>query len=159
MHFTTIIVVPKELYLFEKKCCGWEDYISKKLEKYHTNYKLESYMAMTREEALKRYEGGENRYYSTIEKWIDAWEDKFDFNGNVISTRNKIALFDSYSIGEKFSDIQDNILPMREAINLHRWDRFIDKNGDYYEEKGKSFAEELLKESMDDYAVIINFHI
>lgn len=159
-HFICGVIVPREEIDFA------EEYISETLEKYSEDYEVEPYIQETKENLEKGFEkwkeekkqkladpsikledyeleyveNGKLKEIS-IKDWLKSWhdygDDKFDKEGNLLSTSNPNSFFDWYVVGGRWDglfyedyesknatggggELKNNIIPIKDLIKKYK---------------------------------------
>jgi len=151
-HFITGIIVPKENIEFA------EDYIAETLEKYGEEYKVEPYIEKTKDEIEKEFEEWkekinkkikdqakledyEEKYIEdgkirdiSLKEWVKSWKgyNKFDKDGNALTTQNPNSFYDWYEIGGRWNglfyeeelgegeELEKNKIPIKDLIQKYK---------------------------------------
>jgi hypothetical protein len=107
-HFVILIIIPRRIYLQGKSAI--ENYIKLTLTTYGEDYEVEPYIVHTYDELVEEYDkfkqSKDVNHYQNLEEYVsDYYGYKLDRDGNAVSTINKDAIYDYYTVGGRWDGI------------------------------------------------------
>lgn len=106
-HFIILIIIPRKIYLQGNTAI--ENYISLVLHSYGEDYEVEPYIIHTHDELVQEYDEYKSQdatRYQNLEEFVTNYYGyKLDPDGNAISTVNKDAIYDYYTVGGRWDGI------------------------------------------------------